>query len=51
MQMLRYIDLKGVRYLRLEDVVELIREAASTQETDSRRYLEELARNIEIVYK
>ena len=37
----------GIVYLRKEDVAELIREAASTQVTDDRRFFEELAASID----
>ena len=42
----RYIDVRGMRYLRLEDVVTYVRALGSTEETDVRNRLDEAARVI-----
>jgi hypothetical protein len=44
---LRYVVLRGVRYLRAEDVAAFLRELGSTEETDVRKRLDEAARNLE----
>ena len=43
----RCVDVRGVRYLRSEDVVSLIRDVAATEETDVRNRLNEFADNLE----
>lgn len=42
----RFVTVKGVRYLRDEDVSALINDVGATEPTDTRTRLEELARNI-----
>lgn len=37
----RYVKVKGVKYLRLEDVVRMIREIGETEEVDVRNRFEE----------
>ena len=43
----RYVIVKGSRYLRQEDVARMILEVAATEEVDVRRRLEELVRNLD----
>jgi hypothetical protein len=43
---LRFVEIRGVRYVRLNDVTALIRELGSTEETDVRERLNEAARRI-----
>lgn len=43
---MRFIEVRGVRYLHAEDVVEFIAELGATEETDVRNRLNEAARNI-----
>ena len=43
---LRYVTIRGVRYLHVDDVAEFIREIGGTEETDVRRRLEEAANNL-----
>lgn len=42
----RYVEVRGVRYLRLEDVATFIRELGGGEETDVRNRLKEAARRI-----
>lgn len=42
----RYVDVHGVRYLRLEDVAAFVRELGSSEETDVRNRLDEAARRL-----
>lgn len=42
----RFIDVKGVRYLRAEDVASYIHEIAGGEETDVRNRLSEAANNL-----
>lgn len=42
----RFVEVRGVRYLRLDDVVAFLRELGGTEETDVRNRLEEAARRI-----
>jgi hypothetical protein len=42
----RYVTVRGVRYLRIEDVADIIRELGATEETDVRNRLDEAARNL-----
>lgn len=44
---LRFVVVRGVRYLRLDDVAILLRDLGSTEDTDTRRRLDEAARNLE----
>ena len=46
-EQIRYIVVRGVRYMRAEDVAAYIREIAGAEETDTRKRLEEVARNLE----
>ncbi len=43
---LRYVVVKGVAYLRAEDVADLIRELGGGEETDVRNRLNEAAENV-----
>jgi hypothetical protein len=43
---LRFVDVREVRYLRLEDVAAFIGELGGGEETDVRWRLEEAARNL-----
>lgn len=45
-QQVRYVVVKGVRYLRAEDVAAYIRELAGGEETDVRRRIDQGAANI-----
>ena len=40
---LRFVVVRGARYLRLDDVASLLRDLGSTEETDVRRRLDEAA--------
>jgi hypothetical protein len=40
---LRFVDVHGVRYLRLEDVAAFVRELGGSEETDVRNRLNEAA--------
>jgi hypothetical protein len=42
----RYVDIRGVRYLRLEDVATFLRTLGGSEETDVRTRLDEAARRI-----
>ena len=42
----RFVTVRGVRYLRVEDVTELLLEFAATEETDVRDRMDVLVRNI-----
>lgn len=42
----RYVEVRGVRYLRLEDVAAFIRELGGGEETDVRNRLKEAAHRI-----
>lgn len=42
----RYVDVRGARYLRIEDVVSFVRVIGSSEETDVRSRLEDAARQI-----
>lgn len=42
----RYVDVRGARYLRVEDVATFLRELGGSEETDVRNRLDEAARNI-----
>lgn len=42
----RTVTVKGVKYIRAEDVAEYIREMAATETTDTRDRLETAARNL-----
>jgi hypothetical protein len=44
---LRFVVVRGIRYLRLDDVMILLRELSSTEDTDTRRRLDEAARMLE----
>lgn len=44
---LRFIVVRGRRYLRLDDVASLLRRIGSTEETDTRDRLDEAARKLE----
>lgn len=44
---LRYVTVRGVRYLRVDDVAAYIRELGGGEETDVRNRLKEAARNLE----
>lgn len=44
---MRYVEVRGVRYLRLEDVATFIRELSGGEETDVRNRLKEAAHQIE----
>lgn len=44
---LRVIEVRGVRYVRIEDVAEYIREIAATEETDTRNRLLTAAQHLE----
>jgi hypothetical protein len=39
----RFVKIKDTVYLHAEDIVELLRELAATEETDTRKRIEELA--------
>lgn len=43
----RYVTVRGVRYLRVEDVALFVRDLGSTEPTDTRNRLNEAARNLE----
>jgi len=43
----RYVEVRGVRYLRLEDVAAFVRALGSTEETDVRNRLDEAVSRIE----
>lgn len=43
---IRSVTVRNVKYLRCEDVVEFIRDLASTEETDVRNRLEQMAYNL-----
>lgn len=43
---LRTVMIRGTLYVRAEDMVELIREFAGSEETDTRNRLHELANNL-----
>lgn len=43
---IRCVDVRGVRYLRIDDVVALLRELGATEETDVRRRLDTAANNL-----
>ena len=43
---LRFVDVRGVRYLRLDDVAAFIRELGGGEETDVRSRLNEAADNL-----
>jgi hypothetical protein len=43
---IRYVVVRGVRYLRVEDVAEYVRELAGGEETDVRKRIEQGARNL-----
>lgn len=47
----RYVIVRGVRYLHAEDVAALIREVGTTEETDVRNRLNELAERVSGVPK
>jgi hypothetical protein len=42
----RFVAVKGVKYLRAEDVAEYLREVAATEPTDTRERLETAADNL-----
>ena len=42
----RFVEIRGVRYLRLDDVAAFLRELGGSEETDVRNRLEEAARRI-----
>lgn len=42
----RYVTVRGVRYLHVDDVVSYVLQLAATEETDARRRLDEAARNL-----
>ena len=42
----RFVEVRGARYLRLDDVVAFIRELGSSEETDVRTRFDEAARRI-----
>jgi hypothetical protein len=42
----RFVKIRGVRYLRLDDVATFLRELGSAEETDVRNRLDEAARRI-----
>ena len=42
----RTVTVRGVKYIRMEDAAELVLEVASTEETDVRNRLTELAYNL-----
>jgi hypothetical protein len=42
----RYVVVRGVRYLHVDDVAEFIREAGGGEETDVRNRLTEAAHNL-----
>lgn len=42
----RCVEVRGVRYLRVDDVIAFLRELGSTEETDVRNRLDEAARRI-----
>jgi len=44
---IRCVEVRGNVYIRREDVANLIREVAGSEETDVRNRLEELARRLE----
>lgn len=39
----RFVDVRGVRYLRIDDVAAFVRELGSAEETDVRHRLDEAA--------
>ena len=43
---IRHVNIKGITYLRAEDVVSYIQEIAATEETDVRNRLNEAANNL-----
>ena len=43
---MRYVEVRGVRYLHAADIADMIRATAATEETDTRRRLEGLADQI-----
>lgn len=44
---MRFVTVKNVRYVRIEDVVEYIREMAATEDADVRERFEKAAMNLE----
>ncbi len=42
----RFITHKGVKYLRVEDIVDVLRELGATEETDTRKRIETLASSL-----
>jgi hypothetical protein len=42
----RFVEVRGVQYLRLDDVATFLRELGGTEETDVRNRIEEAARRI-----
>jgi hypothetical protein len=42
----RFVEIRGVRYLRIDDVAAFVRELGSAEETDVRKRLDEAARQI-----
>ena len=45
----RYVDVRGARYLRLEDVATFIRELGGGEETDVRGRLDEAAKHLQLL--
>lgn len=43
---LRFIELNGSKYVRVDDVAAFINELAATEETDTRNRLQQAARNL-----
>lgn len=43
---IRFIDVRGERYLRIEDVAAFVRELGGSEETDVRHRLDEAADNL-----
>lgn len=42
----RFVEVRGVRYLRIDDVAAFVRELGGGEETDVRRRLNEAANNL-----
>jgi hypothetical protein len=43
----RFVTVRGVRYLRVDDVAGLLRDLGATEATDVRNRLDKAARNLE----